>query len=138
MITYKRVKTIEADKLAELFLSVNWFSGKFPEKLRLAFIHSSRVISAWDHDKLVGLIRGLDDGIWQATIDCLLVNPDYQGRGIASALLQMMLGDYEEFLYVDVLPDKGNAQFYLKHGFRLTEERAPLQIVGKSWGTVGE
>ncbi|MCL2843700.1 MAG: GNAT family N-acetyltransferase [Oscillospiraceae bacterium] len=133
MIEYKRTKAIEADKLKELFLSVNWFSGNFPEKLRTAFINSSKVITAWDNDKLVGLIRGLDDGIWQATIDCLLVNPDYQGRGIASTLLKMMLGDYETLLYVDVLPEQHNASFYLKHGFQITEERTPLQISSQTW-----
>jgi len=133
MITYKRIKTIEADQLAELFLSVDWFSGKFPEKLKIAFMNASKVISAWDNEKLVGLIRCLDDGIWQATIDCLLVNPEYQGRGIASTLLKMILEDCKEFLYVDVLPDQSKAQFYLKHGFEVTEERQPLQITGKTW-----
>jgi len=133
MIEYKRIKAIEENQLAELFLSVGWFSGNFPEKLRMAFVNSSRVISAWDDDKLVGLIRCLDDGIWQATIDCLLVNPEYQGRGIASALLKMILDDCKEFLYVDVLPDKDKAQFYLKHGFEVTEERQPLQISGETW-----
>lgn len=54
--------------------------------MKQALHNSSRVISAWDGEKLIGLIRGLDDGIWQATIDCLLINPQYQGTGVASTL----------------------------------------------------
>lgn len=137
MIVYKRIKLFSADQLGELFLSVNWFSGKFPDKLITAFENSSRVISAWDGARLVGLVRGLDDGVWQATIDCLLVRPEYQGRGIASALLKSLMEEYKDFLYVDVVPDeKKNVPFYEKHGFKVMEEGTPLQIVG-NWKSPG-
>ena len=134
MIEYKQIKDFDSDQLQELFLSVEWFSGNFPEKLQTALHNSSKVISAWDGNKLVGLIRGLDDGIWQATIDCLLVNPAYQGKGIASALLKHLLNEYSDFLYIDVVPDeKKNVSFYEKHGFEIMEEGTPLQIRGTSW-----
>jgi len=82
----------------------------------------------------MGLIRGLDDGVWQATIDCLLVNPKYQGQQVGSTLLKMLLNDYEHFLYVNVVPDeKKNVIFYQKHGFKIMEEGAPLQIKGANW-----
>ena len=134
MIEYKQIKDFDSDQLQELFLSVEWFSGNFPEKMQTALHNSSKVISAWDGNKLVGLIRGLDDGIWQATIDCLLVNPAYQGRGIASTLLKYLLNEYSDFLYIDVVPDeKKNVSFYEKHGFEIMEEGTPLQIRGTSW-----
>lgn len=131
---YRHCKEFTEEQISELFLSVEWFSAKFPNKLRLAFQNSSRVISAWDEEKLVGIIRGLDDGVWQATIDCLLVNPQYQGQGIASTLLDLLLEDYREFLYIDVVPDeKKNVGFYQKHGFEILTEGTPLQIRGKGW-----
>lgn len=134
MITYREQKDFTEAQLEALFLSVGWYSGKFPEKLRQAFSHSSRVLSAWDGDRLVGLIRGLDDGVWQATIDCLLVHPAYQGRHIASTLLRRLLAIYESFLYIDVVPDeKRNVGFYQKHGFHIMEEGTPLQLRGKGW-----
>jgi len=113
MIEFKYIKNFTEEQLSELFLSVDWFSGNFPQKLKIAFENSSRVISEWDSEKLPGLIRGLDDGIWQATIDCLVVNPKYQGQQVASTLLRMLLKEYEYFLYVDVVPDeKKNVGFY--------------------------
>ena len=134
MIEYKCINSFSEEQLSELFLSVNWISGSFPQKLKIAFENSSRVISAWDGHKLVGLIRGLDDGIWQATIDCLLVNPEYQGQKIATTLLGMLLNEYEKFLYVDVVPDeKKNVGFYEKHGFKIMEEGTPLQIRKEEW-----
>lgn len=134
MIDYKRTKDFEVNQLQELFISAGWFSGDFPEKLQVALHNSSRVISAWDGDKLVGLIRGLDDGIWQATIDCLLVHSSYQGKGIASTLLKSILEEYADFLYIDVVPsEKKNVSFYEKHGFQIMLEGTPLQIRGNSW-----
>lgn len=134
MIVFKNIKNFTEAQLSELFLSVNWYSGNFPHKLKIAFENSGHVISAWDGEKLIGLIRGLDDGIWQATIDCLLVNPKYQGQQVASTLLKMLLNEYEHFLYVDVVPDeKKNVIFYQKHGFEIMEEGTPLQIKSTNW-----
>lgn len=80
MIEYRRCREFTEEQLGWLFRSVGWYSGRFPERLKKAMGNSSRVISAWDGERLVGLIRGLDDGVWQASIDCLLVDPEYQGR----------------------------------------------------------
>lgn len=134
MIKYRHTKEFEEKQIGDLFNSVGWFSGKHPEKLKIAFQNSSRVISAWDNDTLIGLIRGLDDGIWQATIDCLLVHPNYQGKGIASMLLKTILDEYKDFLYVDVVPEeKKNVTFYEKHGFNIMPEGTAMQLRGKSW-----
>lgn len=134
VIEYKYIKDFTTKDIRELFLSVGWYSGQFPERLSFAFKNSSRVISAWDGDKLVGIIRGLDDGVWQATIDCLLVNAEYQGQGIASKLLTLLLNEYKDILYVDVVPDeKKNVSFYEKHGFKVMQDGTPLQRMGEGW-----
>lgn len=87
------------------------------------------MISAWDQDQLIGLIRGLDDGVWQAKIDCLLVDPKYQRQGIGSALLSMPLEEYRHFMYVDVVPDdKRNVPFYQRHGFQIADGSMAMQI----------
>ncbi|MFR8282367.1 MAG: hypothetical protein ACLU9R_00180 [Faecalibacterium sp.] len=58
-ISINKQKDFTADELQELFLSVHWESGNYPEKLVRAMHNSTRVISAWDGDKLVGLVRAL-------------------------------------------------------------------------------
>ena len=134
MIEYRRTKEFTVTELERLFLSVDWFSGRFPQKLQSALKNSPTVISAWDGERLAGLVRGLDDGCWQATVDCLLVDPEYQGQGIASRLIKMLLEDYRDYLYVDVVPDEdGNIAFYEKHGFRRMTEGAALQIANPDW-----
>ena len=56
-ITYTEERNFTPQQVADLFLSVRWVVGKYPDRLHKALMNSSRVISAWDGDRLVGLIR---------------------------------------------------------------------------------
>ena len=129
MIKYTEEKIFTQEQVQNLFLSVNWNSGNYPERLYKALMNSSTVLTAWDYDKLVGLIRVLDDTQMLAQIHYVLVHPDYQGRGIAGRMIEYIKEKYKNFLYIDVMPeDKANAPFYEKHGFSLMENGAALQI----------
>ena len=60
-IDYSEQHEFEKGELERLFLSVNWSSGHFPDKLVIAMRNYKAVYSAWDGDKLVGLIAAMDD-----------------------------------------------------------------------------
>ncbi|MBO6129421.1 MAG: GNAT family N-acetyltransferase [Pseudobutyrivibrio sp.] len=119
MIEYKQTKDFTSAELERLFLSVNWESGRYPEKLVSAMRNSTKVISAWDGDKLVGLIRALDDGNTVAFLHYLLVDPEYQGYHIGDNLMKQIMSFYEDLLYVKVIPsDTKTITFYERYGFR--------------------
>ena len=81
--------------------------------------NSTQVISAWDGDKLVGLVRALDDGETVAFLHYLLVNPAYQGCHIGDELMKQIMSSYENLLYVKVIPsDPKTIPFYERYGFR--------------------
>ena len=48
-------------------------------------------LGAWDGARLVGSIRILTDGYFFATIPEILVDPDYQRRGIGQRLMELAL-----------------------------------------------
>ena len=88
-ITIKdKSRTLTSKQLEDLFLSVEWSSGHYPDKLAVAMQNYETVFTAWDDDKLVGLISAMDDGIMTAYIHYLLVRPEYQGKGIGKQLLE--------------------------------------------------
>lgn len=116
-ITYLYDKEVKTNSIQELFLSVNWLLKDKPEKLQQAFSHSDKVITAWDGDKLVGLINSIDDGSLTAYIPYLLVNPDYQKQGIGKALVRMIISEYESYERIVLLTEKDTADFYKKCGF---------------------
>ena len=91
-------------------------------------MNSSRVISAWDGDRLIGLIRIMDDSELVCFINYVLVHPDYRGRGIAGHLLEMVKDTYKSYLYINVMiGESKNATFYEKHGFKVKENSLPMQ-----------
>ena len=128
-IEYIEKKDFTREQIEELFLSVNWLSGKYPERVVKALRDSSKVISAWDGERLIGLIRSFDDGEIVAFAHYLLVHPDYQGHGIAGSLLNILKEKYKDFLYFNIMPDeKQNIPFYKKFGFEVLEDGAAMQI----------
>lgn len=129
MFIYTEEKKFTQEQVQQLFLSVNWISGNYPERLYKALMNSSTVLTAWDNEKLVGLIRVLDDTEMSAQIHYVLVHPDYQGKGIAGKMLEYVKEKYKNFMYLEAMPeDKNNVPFYQKHGFSIMENSAAIQI----------
>ena len=117
-ITYRETKAFSAQEWERLFLSVGWDSGRYPEQLRRGMKNSGQVISAWDGDRLVGLVRGLDDGETVAFLHYLLVDPAYQGQHIGRELMERILKNYGHMLHIKIMPsDPETIPFYQRFGF---------------------
>ena len=128
-ITYTDKRQFTAVQVQQLFLSVGWVSGRYPERLHKALMGSSTVFSAWDGSRLVGLVRVLDDTEMVAYMHYVLVDPEYQGRGIAGHLIDMVKEKYRDYLYIEVMPEESkNASFYQKHGFAIMQDGVAMQI----------
>ena len=128
MITYKDTHDFTPQQLERLFLSVEWSSGHFPEKLAVAMKNFSTVYSAWDGDTLVGMICAMDDGIMNAYIHYLLIDPEHQGQKIGRTLVDMAKEHYKEYLRIAVIGYDKEINFYENCGFKRSEESSPLFI----------
>ena len=128
-IEYKNTKIFTEDALQRLFLSVNWESGNYPDKLVCAMQNSTHVISAWDGNKLIGLVRALDDRATVAFLHYLLVDPAYQGNHIGDELMKRMLSNFEDLLYVKIMPsDPKTIAFYQRYGFKQYENYSAMVL----------
>lgn len=119
-ITYKQTKTINLEQVENLYNDVGWTAyTKDMDLLQQALLQSLDVISAWDGDQLVGLIRTVGDGLTILYIQDILVLDAYQNQGIASKLLQMVLQKHktvrQKVLLTEEAPDVRH--FYEKNGF---------------------
>lgn len=129
MITYRTEKTFEEKELKDLFLSVNWLSANYVDRLVKALQNSATVISAWDGEKLVGLINAIDDGELTAYAHYLLVNPKFQRLGIGKELIDRLKKKYEGYLYLVLIAEnKEVMHFYKKMGFVAEENATPMVI----------
>ena len=127
-ITYRDTHSFTAEELERLFLSVEWSSGHFPEKLVLAMRGFRTVYSAYDGDRLVGMICVMDDGVMNAYVHYLLVDPAYQGRGIGRTLVEMVKEKYGDYLRIAVIGYDAEASFYENCGFVKSRDASPLFI----------
>ncbi len=133
MISYFETREFTKDQLQELFKSVGWLSANYPERLFKALNNCETVFTAWDNDNLVGLINAIDDGELTAYVHYLLVNPGYQGQGIATKLLEMIKRKYKDYLYlILVAENKPLIEFYNKNGFEATPDTQVMEIINKS------
>lgn len=129
MITYTDEKKFTQQSVQDLFLSVGLVSGKYPSRLYKALLNSSTVLTAWNGNQLVGLVRVLDDSEMLAYMHYVLVRPDYQGQGIAGTLVEMAKEKYKDYLYIEIMPEESkNATFYEKHGFQRMSDGVAMQL----------
>ncbi len=129
-ISYKTTKTFTSPQLKDLFLSVGWLSGNSPDRLVKAMSNSETVFSAWDGEKLIGLVNALDDGELTAYAHYLLVNPLYQGHGIGSKLLTALKEKYAGYMYLVLTSEsEKTVGFYKKLGFSVVEGAVPMAVI---------
>lgn len=127
-ITYKETHGFFANDLQDLFLSVEWSSGHYPDKLVTAMKNFKTVYSAWDGEKLIGMICAMDDGVMNAYVHYLLVNPEYHGMKIGRTLVDMVKQKYSDYMRIAVIAYDEEAHFYENCGFKKSDNSSPMFI----------
>ena len=127
-ISYTTSRSFTQSDLQDLFLSVSWSSGHFPEKLFAAMKNYETVISAWDGGRLVGLAAAMDDGVMTAYVHYLLVRPEYQRRGIGRRLVELVKDRYRNYLRLMLLSYDAAVPFYESCGFKVGAGEVPMFI----------
>lgn len=128
-ITYTEEKKFTQDQVQELFLSVDWISGQYPQRVYKALMHSETVITAWDGERLVGLARLIDDSELVAYMHYVVVHPEYHGHGIAGEMMCRVKEKYKNYLYIELMPEeRKNATFYQRHGFEIMPDGVAMQL----------
>lgn len=93
-------------EILPLYQSVGWTNyTNHPEMLKNAFEHSLKTYAAYNNDTLIGLIRVVGDGYSVVFIQDLLIYPEYQHKGIGTALLNLILETYKDVYQKHLLTD---------------------------------
>ena len=105
-----------------------WDSGNYPDKLQLALKGSHQVITAWDGNKLIGLMKSLADGVMNVFFLYLIVHPDYQEKGVGQKLVESMLCEYRDYARKMVIAYDEALEFFQKWGFEVGENNVPMFV----------
>ncbi len=82
-----------------------------------SFKRRNIVISAWNNKNLVGIGTSLSDGFLYSVIFDVVVDPDYQKRGIGKTIIELIMKENPSKSYL-LTSTFGNEDFYKKLGFK--------------------
>lgn len=124
-IEFKTDKQIQMSDLITLYSSVGWNAYTTdPYTLNQAIINSTDVITSWQNNKLIGLIRAVGDKQTILYIQDILVDPNFQNQGIGTKLVHQILDKYknvrQKLLLTENTPQ--TTSFYKKQGFVDTQK----------------
>ncbi len=84
-----------------------------PARIARMYAAANLILTAWDGEALVGILRAWSDGGFLGYIADLAVSPDYQRRGIGRELLRRALAsDTEVTFLLNAAPE---ARDYYEH-----------------------
>jgi GNAT superfamily N-acetyltransferase len=114
---------------AALFETTGWDSEERLDAVAAAgaLRHSWFDVSAYDGDRLVGMGRIVGDGVLHALLADIIVEPDYQGLGIGSRIVERLAEECRQHRISDVqlFCARGKRGFYERLGFTARSDDAP-------------
>lgn len=116
----KEYNAYNEEEILSLYKSVGWTAyTEQPDVLRQGFENSMLILAAYDDEKLLGIIRAVGDGATIVFVQDILVFPEYQRRGVGTALLQAVLNRYDNVRQIELATDntEKTVAFYKSMGF---------------------
>lgn len=120
-IKYCDSKIYDWKKIYDLYENVGWtaYTDEF-EALKRGIENSLYIVSAYQGEELIGMIRLVGDGETIIYIQDILVLQDYQGKGIGRKLLKIVFDKYKDVRQKVLLTDakEKNIKFYKNNGMK--------------------
>ena len=102
--------------------SVGW-NNFAEEQITQSINNSIYNITVVDNEQTIAMGRLIGDGIYYLIVD-IVVRPEYQGKGIGSNVMDMLLKYVEDMTPVggkasiQLIAEQGKEEFYTKKGFQ--------------------
>ncbi|MBQ4363125.1 MAG: GNAT family N-acetyltransferase [Oscillospiraceae bacterium] len=114
---YRYNETVSAEELSDLREAVGWnrLEKEYSDPRMTSYYH----IAVYDENKMIGYIDSVSNGVTDAYIQDLTVHPAYQGKGIGTELMDMMIKYLKEqkIYMISVVFEKALEPFYKRFGF---------------------
>ncbi|WP_019508370.1 GNAT family N-acetyltransferase [Pleurocapsa sp. PCC 7319] len=133
-IIFSTERDINLYELEELCDRVGWARRPL-RKVKKAINHSFLVVSMWEVQgkkrRLIGFARATSDHAFNATIWDVVVDPNFQGRGLGKAMMKYTISQLrsEDISNITLFADPQVVKFYQRLGFILD----PEGIKGMFW-----
>lgn len=121
-LSYHIDEKVDIGKLIKLYESVKWQQYTMLDKKNMEkmILSSHHTIQVFDGKRLVGFIRSLSDGVLYVMIQDVIVNPEYQRKGIGKSLVTKMIslyGNHPKKSFIRLFSEPSAEGFYIALGF---------------------
>ena len=108
------------EEILRLYTEVGWTAyTKDMSALEQGYKHSLLVLSAYENEELLGIVRAVGDGHTIVFVQDILVFPEKQRQGVGTALLKAILDRYPDVRQIELVTDNTpkTVAFYKSLGF---------------------
>ena len=127
MINYKEIDSSMIEEVKGIYRKESWNAYlKDDEKLIRAFNNSLYILGAFENSQLIGFIRCVGDGEHILLVQDLIINPEYQQRGIGTYLFKTIMKKYSSvrmFMVVTDVEDVVDNKFYKSFNLKKLEDK---------------
>jgi N-acetylglutamate synthase-like GNAT family acetyltransferase len=132
MIEFKKVKYFSKEQLHGLFASVGWDNAAASSRLLGALESSDAVVSAWDQERLIGLVNALSDCGKTVYVHYVLVHKEYQGKGAGKGMMKRIVQNYQHCRHMTLVSNDSQTGFFAKCGFHISKGATAMEIRRRS------
>lgn len=111
------LSSINWEYICQLFDKVNW-RVRLPEEIEKAFRASTWTLFVFEGEQLVAFGRTIDDGRYYAMLGDIVVDPDFQGRGLGKKIVNKLNSLLENYHFVTLTAAPGKGDFYKSLGWK--------------------
>ncbi len=116
-LTLKRdIENVDWQAVADVYAET--LGAEDPAQLARTWAKSFATVLAFADGRLVGVARAISDGEREALIVGAAVRPDFQRRGIGTAMMRALIEDLKRTAVLLTCDEDQNVPFYSNLGFR--------------------
>ncbi|RZK20918.1 MAG: GNAT family N-acetyltransferase [Pedobacter sp.] len=108
---------IDWKRILALFQKINW-KHRLAEEIELAFKNSTTTLFVYDQNEIIAFGRVIGDGRYYAMLADVVVDPDYQGKGLGKYLVKTLNSALINYHFVNLSAAPGADEFYKGMGWK--------------------
>lgn len=109
--------SIDWTRICEMFYKVNWRT-RIEEEIKLAFTKSTITLFVFLDGRVIAFGRTIDDGRYYAQLGDIIVDPEFQGKGLGKTLVSKINDQLENYHFVTLTAAPGKGDFYKSMGWK--------------------
>jgi len=106
------------DKIARVLRSGDWAANRMDDDIGRALRNSFLVVTAWDGERCIGVLRIIGDGVYRALVEDVVVDSAVRGQGIGRALVEFTLSQPGVANVEELILFTGVPEFWSRFGFK--------------------